>query len=173
MEKRHFGQFMDYARANPGETPVLTDLSGLPGNIASRQASIQPAGRQRYRARSMTCCAPGRRARVGNLLDNAAKIRSGRDQVAAGPALAKSTASTSATAAGHPGKRNRPPETPFTRLEAARTNATGTGLRTRHRGSHRAPARRSARFVAGPRGGLLVRLTLPIRALNGKTSIIR
>lgn len=155
-------QFMDYARGNAGETVAETDLADLLGEIAGRQqavgrqlpTAIAPLPKRAVRPRALA------RA-VTNLIDNAFKY--GGEPVELRAAMDNGTVLIDILDRG-PGI---PPEEaerlkrPFTRLNAARSDATGTGLGL-------AIVDRIARLHGGeflllPRegGGLLARLTLP------------
>lgn len=157
-------QFMDYARAESGETPVLTDLSGLLANIASRQASIGRPLVSDIAPLDDLLLRPKAIARaVTNLLDNAAKYGAGEISLRLLAAPGEIHIEVGDCGPGIPESEIDRLKRPFTRLEAARTNATGTGLGL-------AIVDRIARLHDGqldllpnPGGGLLVRLTLPIR----------
>ena len=157
-------QFMDYARAESGETPVLTDLSGLLANIASRQASIGRPLVSDIAPLDDLLLRPKAIARaVTNLLDNAAKYGAGEISLRLLAAPGEIHIEVGDCGPGIPESEIDRLKRPFTRLEAARTNATGTGLGL-------AIVDRIARLHDGqldllpnPGSGLLVRLTLPIR----------
>jgi two-component system osmolarity sensor histidine kinase EnvZ len=157
-------QFMDYARADSGEAPVLTDLPALLAGIAGRQASvgrqivtdIAPVEELLLRPKAMA------RA-VTNLIDNAAKYAGGEISLKLSASDKEIRIEVGDHGPGIPESEVDRLKRPFTRLEAARTNATGTGLGL-------AIVERIARLHDGcldlspnPGGGLLVRLSLPIR----------
>lgn len=157
-------QFMDYARAESGEAPTLTDLSALLSSLAERQAyigrqivtDIQALPEAMLRPKAIT------RA-INNLLDNAAKYGGGDITLKAAMIDGEIQIEVGDRGPGVPPDDIERLKRPFTRLEAARTNATGTGLGL-------AIVERIARLHDGrfdllpnPGGGLLARLSLPIR----------
>ncbi|MBS1139707.1 MAG: ATP-binding region, ATPase-like:Histidine kinase, region:Histidine kinase N-terminal [Proteobacteria bacterium] len=157
-------QFMDYARAESGEAPSLTDLPALLAGLAERQTyigrqiltEIQPLPEVLVRPKAIT------RA-INNLVDNAAKYGGGEITLKAVVANDEIQIEVADRGPGVPPDDVERLKRPFTRLEAARTNATGTGLGL-------AIVERIARLHEGrfdllpnPGGGLLARLSLPIR----------
>ncbi len=156
-------QFMDYARAESGETPVATDLSHLLSTIAERQAcigqnlvtAIDALPEMMLRPKAMT------RA-VTNLVDNAVKYGAGEITLAAAVVDGEIRIEIRDRGPGIPATDVERLKRPFTRLEAARTNTTGTGLGL-------AIVERIARLHDGrldllpnPGGGLIARLSLAI-----------
>ena len=157
-------QFMDYARAESGEAPVATDLPTLLAGVAARQASV---GRQIVTDLAPlddVLLRPKAMARaVTNLIDNAAKYAGGEISLTLSADEKEIRIEIGDHGPGIPDSEVDRLKRPFTRLEAARTNATGTGLGL-------AIVERIARLHDGhldlqpnPGGGLLVRLSLPIR----------
>ena len=157
-------QFMDYARAESGEPPSPTDLPALLTNIAARQIAV---GRQvvaDLQALDDVMLRPKAIARaVTNLLDNAAKYAGGEISLRLSATANEMCIEVGDHGPGIPESEVDRLKRPFTRLEAARSNATGTGLGL-------AIVERIARLHEGrlellpnPGGGLLVRLSLPIR----------
>jgi two-component system osmolarity sensor histidine kinase EnvZ len=157
-------QFMDYARAESGEAPAVTDLSALLSSLAERQTyigrqivtNIQPLPEAMLRPKAIT------RA-ITNLVDNAAKYGGGEITLKASAVNGKIQIEVADRGPGVPPDDIERLKRPFTRLETARTNATGTGLGL-------AIVERIARLHDGhfdllpnPGGGLLARLSLPIR----------
>lgn len=157
-------QFMDYARTESGEAPILTDLAHLLSGIVERQACIgqtlaaviEPLPEMMLRPKAII------RA-VTNLIDNAVKYGGGEITLAASTVDGKICLEIRDRGPGVPAADIERLKRPFTRLEAARTNATGTGLGL-------AIVERIARLHDGqldllpnPGGGLITRLTLPIR----------
>lgn len=158
------GQFLDFAREQGGEPPAQTDLAALCAEIAE-----QYARRGTPLTTALTACPPlslrplAIRRLVTNLIDNAFRY-------------AGETPAVELHLRAEPGwmiveVRDRGPgippqqverlKRPFTRLESARSNATGAGLGL-------AIADRIARAHAGefdllprPGGGLIARIRLP------------
>lgn len=157
-------QFMDYARAESGEPPSPTDLPALLTNIAARQIAV---GRQvvaDLQGLDEVLLRPKAIARaVTNLLDNAAKYAGGEISLRLSATLDEMCIEVGDHGPGVPESEVDRLKRPFTRLEAARSNATGTGLGL-------AIVERIARLHEGrlelqpnPGGGLLARLSLPIK----------
>jgi two-component system osmolarity sensor histidine kinase EnvZ len=157
-------QFMDYARTESGETPVVTDLAALLSGLAERQAcvgqpltaAITPLPETLLRPKAIT------RA-VTNLIDNAVKYGDGEITLATVVVDGEIWVEISDRGPGVPPTEIERLKRPFTRLESARTDATGTGLGL-------AIVERIARLHEGhldllpnPGGGLMARLVLPIR----------
>lgn len=157
-------QFMDYARAESGEAPTLTDLSALLASLAERQAyigrqivtDIQALPEAMLRPKAVT------RA-INNLLDNAAKYGGGDITLKAATINGEIQIDVGDHGPGVPPDDIERLKRPFTRLEAARTNATGTGLGLAI--VERIARLHDGRFDLLPNqgGGLLARLSLPIR----------
>jgi len=157
-------QFMDYARAESGEPPSPTDLPALLTNIAARQIAV---GRQvvaDLQGLDEVLLRPKAIARaITNLLDNAAKYAGGEISLRLSATLDEMCIEVGDHGPGVPESEVDRLKRPFTRLEAARSNATGTGLGL-------AIVERIARLHEGrlellpnPGGGLLARLSLPIK----------
>jgi len=157
-------QFMDYARAESGEPPSPTDLPALLASVAARQANL---GRQiltDLAPLDEVLLRPKAIARaVTNLLDNAAKYAGGEISLRLSASEHEILIEIGDRGPGVPDSEVDRLKRPFTRLEAARSNATGTGLGL-------AIVNRIARLHDGgldllpnPGGGLLVRLSLQLR----------
>ena len=157
-------QFMDYARNESGETPVLADLGALLAEVAERKIA---AGRRLQSAiASLPACEvrPKSLVRaVNNLIDNAAKYGGGDILLQATVAQGEVRIEVVDRGPGIPAAEAERLKRPFTRLESARTGAGGTGLGL-------AIVDRVARLHDGrlellpnPGGGLIARLTLPLR----------
>lgn len=157
-------QFMDYARAESGEASSLTDLSALLAGLAERQAYIGRQMTTNIQALPEVLVRPKAITRaITNLLDNAAKYGGGEISLKAVAINDEIQIEVADRGPGVPPNDVERLKRPFTRLEAARTNATGTGLGL-------AIVERIARLHEGrfdllpnPGGGLLARLALPIR----------
>ena len=156
-------QFMDYARTESGEAPTMTDLSLLLAEIVDRQAcigqtltaAVGPLPEIMLRPKAIT------RA-VTNLIDNAVKYGGSEITLAAAMIDGKIRLEIKDRGPGIPAADVERLKRPFTRQEAARTNATGTGLGL-------AIVERIARLHHGeldllpnPGGGLIARLSLPL-----------
>ncbi|MFZ2267052.1 MAG: ATP-binding protein [Azonexus sp.] len=156
-------QFMDYARTETGEEPVVTDLAALLTGLAERQSLIGrslslelaplPPVKLRQKAinRALT-----------NLIDNAWKYGGGAVSLRACLLDGAVQIDVSDQGPGIPEGETERLKRPFARLDTARTNAAGTGLGlaiveriARHHGGH-------FDLLPNPGGGLLARLTLPI-----------
>lgn len=157
-------QFMDYARNESGETPVLADLGALLAEVAERKIA---AGRRLQSAiASLPACEvrPKSLVRaVNNLIDNAAKYGGGDILLQATVAQGEVRIEVVDRGPGIPAAEAERLKRPFTRLESARTGAGGTGLGL-------AIVDRVARLHDGrlellpnPGGGLIARLALPLR----------
>jgi two-component system osmolarity sensor histidine kinase EnvZ len=157
------GQFMDYARTDDGEEAEATDLGTLLEGIAAHQRRIgrplavdlAPLPRLAVRPRALA------RA-VANLIDNAARYGAGEIRLSARQADGEIRIEVADRGPGVPPAEAERLKRPFTRLDAARTNASGTGLGL-------AIVDRVARLHGGrlellenPGGGLLARLVLPL-----------
>ena len=157
------GQFMDYARTDDGEAAETTDLGPLLESVAAHQRRIgrqlaldlAPLPRLDVRPRALA------RA-VANLVDNAARYGIGEIRLSARQAGPEIRIEVADRGPGIPPAEAERLKRPFTRLDAARTNATGTGLGL-------AIVDRVARLHGGrldllenPGGGLLACLVLPL-----------
>jgi two-component system osmolarity sensor histidine kinase EnvZ len=157
-------QFMDYARTESGETPVATDLADLLASIAERQRYIGQPLTTAIGSLPETQLRPKAITRaITNLIDNAVKYGGGEITMAAAVSNGEISVDISDHGPGVPTTEIERLKRPFIRLESARTDVTGTGLGL-------AIVERIARLHDGrldllpnPGGGLLVRLTLPIR----------
>lgn len=157
-------QFMDYARTEGGELPVVVAPDDLLAAIVDRQASlglplrveIAPLPALPLRAKAIT------RA-LTNLIDNARKYGTGEITLGARVQDNALYLEVGDRGPGIPADQVERLKRPFTRQEAARTDAGGTGLGL-------AIVERIARLHDGrldllenPGGGLLARLVLPLR----------
>lgn len=157
-------QFMDYARTESGEEPVSTDLSALLMTLAERQAlvgrslkiDLDPLPELKLRQKAIN------RA-LTNLIDNAWKYGGGEVSLRAGITDGEIRIEIGDRGPGIPESETERLKRPFARLETARTNASGTGLGlaiveriARQHGGH-------LDLLPNPGGGLLARLTLPLR----------
>jgi two-component system osmolarity sensor histidine kinase EnvZ len=157
-------QFMDYARAETGETPVVTDLAALLSSIVERQACTGRPIAARIESMPEMLLRPKAITRaVTNLIDNAAKYGGGEISLSNATVGGEIRVEISDRGPGVPAAEIERLKRPFTRLESARTNASGTGLGL-------AIVERIARLHDGrldllpnPGGGLLARLVLPVR----------
>jgi len=157
-------QFLDYARGDAGETPVAMDLEAMLHSLVEREgargrpvdAHIAPlpafTGRPKALLRAIT-----------NLVENAHKYGQGQVSLSAQPADHQIIIEVADRGPGIPPDQAEHLKRPFTRLEAARSNTTGTGLGL-------AIVNRIAQLHGGqldlmprPGGGLLARLSLPVK----------
>jgi two-component system, OmpR family, osmolarity sensor histidine kinase EnvZ len=156
-------QFMDYARDEAGEEAVLCDPGYLLSSIVEHQTHIgrpcqfnlAPLTELRLRPKAVS------RA-VINLIDNAWKYGGGNVGIKAATVDREIWVEITDNGPGIPATETLRLKRPFTRLNAARSNASGTGLGL-------AIVERIARLhngrlelLANPGGGLLARLILPI-----------
>ncbi len=157
-------QFMDYARAESGETPVLTDLSGLLSILADRQECIGRPLQAEIPALPKLPLRPKALSRaLTNLIDNAWKYGGGEVSLKAAVHEQEIRIDIADRGPGISASETERLKRPFTRLETARTNAGGTGLGL-------AIVERICRLhggrldlLANPDGGLLARICLPIK----------
>ena len=155
-------QFMDYARTNDGEAPVATDIGALLSALAERQGMVGRPVALRLDALPVIAARPRALARaVGNLVDNAHKYGGGEVTLAASLRDGDIRIEVADRGPGIPADEAERLKRPFTRRDAARSNASGTGLGL-------AIVERIARLHGGrldllpnPGGGLLARLSLP------------
>lgn len=157
-------QFMDYARTESGETPLTCDLTAILTTIGERQGylgrhlSIEAESLPTISARPI---ALGRA--IGNLIDNAWKYGATEVRLHAATVDDQIRIEIIDNGPGIPATEVERLKRPFTRLDNARTNASGTGLGL-------AIVERIARLHGGqlnllpaPSGGLLARLSIPVR----------
>jgi two-component system osmolarity sensor histidine kinase EnvZ len=157
-------QFMDYARTESGEQPVMTDLAALLVGLAERQRHIGHTLSTDIGDLPETMLRPKAIARaVTNLIDNAVKYGGGDITLAVATVNREIWLEIKDRGPGIPADEIERLKRPFTRLDSARTDATGTGLGL-------AIVERIARLHEGRlellpnlEGGLIVRLVLPIR----------
>ncbi len=156
-------QFMDYARAETGEDPVDTDLPALLAGIAARHSATGRPLSTDFAGVSSARLRPKAITRaVTNLLDNAAKYGGGAIRLGAVAVNGEIHFEITDRGPGIPEQEAERLKLPFTRLDAARSNATGTGLGL-------AIVDRIARLHGGrlellpnPGGGLLARLVIAL-----------
>lgn len=154
-------QFMDYARAESGEQPEVTDLAALLAGIGERQAAIGRGLEIDLDGVSTAIIRPRAVGRaVVNLLDNAWKYGGGAIRLKAVAVDHEIRIEIADRGPGIPEAEMERLKRPFTRLENARTDASGTGLGL-------AIVERIAQLhggrlelLANPGGGLLARLVL-------------
>jgi two-component system, OmpR family, osmolarity sensor histidine kinase EnvZ len=154
-------QFMDYARAESGEQPEVTDLAALLAGIGERQTAIGRGLEIDLDGVSTAIIRPRAVGRaVVNLLDNAWKYGGGAISLKAVAVDHEIRIEIADRGPGIPEAEMERLKRPFTRLENARTDASGTGLGL-------AIVERIAQLhggqlvlLANPGGGLLARLVL-------------
>jgi two-component system osmolarity sensor histidine kinase EnvZ len=156
-------QFMDYARAESGETPVATDLGALLSTLAERQSHIgRPLQHEIPELPELPLRPKALTRALTNLVDNAWKYGGGEVRLSAAQVDGEIRIEVADRGPGIPSDQIDRLRRPFTRLDTARTNASGTGLGL-------AIVERVARLHGGrlelqpnPGGGLLARLCLPL-----------
>lgn len=158
-------QFMDYARGDQGELPVDTDLNLLLSQIAERQQQIGHA--LTISSPSLPCLKLRPKAMqraLLNLIDNAWKYGATAVNLTASLQQDHVCLSIQDNGPGIPEGEMDRLKRPFTRLENARSNATGTGLGMAI--VERVAQQHGGRFELAnhPAGGLLARLVLPLKA---------
>jgi two-component system osmolarity sensor histidine kinase EnvZ len=157
------GQFMDYARTDDGEEAEATDLGALLEGVAAHQRRIGRPLAVDLALLPRLAVRPRALARaVANLIDNAARYGAGEIRLSARLAGPEIRIEVADHGPGIPPAEAERLKRPFTRLDAARTNATGTGLGL-------AIVDRVARLHGGrldllenPGGGLRAGLVLPL-----------
>ena len=160
-------QFLDYARLDAQEQPVMTDLSALVNEVAQRYEShaigIALAGLSPQYVRPALL----KRA-LSNLLDNAIKYGDGEIAVNLRQAGNFIELSVSDRGAGIPHEHLESAKRPFVRLDSARSDASGSGLGL-------AIVERAARahhgeliLAARDGGGLIATMRLPIMSQSGQ-----
>jgi two-component system osmolarity sensor histidine kinase EnvZ len=157
------GQFMDYARTDDGEEAAATDLGALLDGIAAHQHRIgRPLALELAPLPPLPLRPQALARAVTNLVDNAARYGAGEIRVSGRQAGQEIHIEVADRGPGIPPAETERLKRPFTRLDAARSNATGTGLGL-------AIVDRVARLHGGrlellenPGGGLLARLVLPL-----------
>jgi two-component system osmolarity sensor histidine kinase EnvZ len=157
-------QFMDYARAEHGETPRPTDLAALLSGLCDRQQAL---GRvlpcQTQPLPEILACPKALSRALTNLIDNAWKYGGGATNLCALTVNGEIHIEISDRGPGIPPDQIDRLKRPFTRLEQARTDANGTGLGLAivERIAHQHGGR--LELTGNPGGGLLARLVLPVR----------
>ncbi|WIM06185.1 MAG: ATP-binding protein [Candidatus Nitricoxidivorans perseverans] len=155
------GQFLDFARADGGEAPQPTDLAALIGELAEQVRRRGAAVETKLAALpARTLPAQALRRAVANLVDNALRHAGGPVEIALSD-NGDVVIEVRDRGPGIPSAEAERLKLPFTRLETARTGATGAGLGL-------AIVERIARSLGGrldllPRegGGLTARITIP------------
>ncbi len=123
-------QFMDYARADQGETLVLTDLPVLLNTLAERHLYLgQPLTTEIADHLPDVALRPKALNRaLTNLIDNAWKYGASAVTLRAYHGAGVIVIEVRDNGPGIPESEAERLKRPFTRLESARTNASGTGL---------------------------------------------
>jgi two-component system osmolarity sensor histidine kinase EnvZ len=164
---RSIGQFLDFARADGGEPPEAIDLGALLEEIAEqyRRRACDVSLANTGAPPRLTLPPKAIRRVIGNLIDNALRHAGAAQpiELALGVLAGKATIEVRDRGPGIPAAEVERLKLPFTRLQSARTDAIGTGLGL-------AIVDRIARGQGGsldllPRagGGLVARISLPIR----------
>lgn len=122
-------QFLDYARLDVGETPVLTDLPALITDVAQPFRAGAVALQLDLATVPPVVLRPLLLKRaLGNLLDNALKYGGGDIAVRLVQQDGQLILSVVDHGNGIPAEQRDTAVRPFTRLQTARSNATGSGL---------------------------------------------
>ncbi|MBI5784873.1 MAG: HAMP domain-containing protein [Rhodocyclales bacterium] len=164
---RSIGQFLDFARADGGEPPEAIDLAALLEELAEQynRRGHEVVLAHRGAPPRLTLRPKAIRRAIGNLVDNALRHAGAAQpiELAVTTQAGKAAIEVRDRGPGIPAAEAERLKLPFTRLQSARTDAIGTGLGL-------AIVDRIARSHGGsfdllPRegGGLVARLTLPIR----------
>ena len=164
---RIIGQFLDFARESSGETPEPTDLAALAADIAEQYARRGTALETSFAELPLLPLRPKAMRRViSNLIENA-QCYAGN----AGPIMLRTRREGSNAVIevldrgpGISAEQAERLKRPFTRLEAARSNASGAGLglaivdriARAHGGELQLLARKG--------GGLAARIVIPLQA---------
>ncbi|RIX46305.1 MAG: HAMP domain-containing protein [Rhodocyclales bacterium GT-UBC] len=155
-------QFMDYARTETGEAPVLSETASVIALVAERQTCIGRPLQVDIPTLPKLPLRPKALSRaLTNLIDNAWKYGGGEVSLRAYATHGKICIEVADRGPGIPSGETERLKRPFTRLENARTNAGGTGLGLAivericrlHGGS--------LELLSNPGGGLLARINLP------------
>jgi two-component system, OmpR family, osmolarity sensor histidine kinase EnvZ len=162
---RIIGQFLDFARAAGGEPAAPTDLAALARDIAARYRDAGHALTEEIVAVPEVTVRPmAIRRLVTNLVDNAIRHGDGDIRLRVAPASRAAVIEVLDRGPGIPADEVERLKQPFTRLETARSGKGGSGLGL-------AIVDRIARMHGGsfdllPRegGGLVARVTFPLRA---------
>lgn len=152
-------QFMDYARTDLGEEPASTDLGALLASVVERQRQL---GQQILLNADQLPELPVRpralNRALGNLIDNAVKYGGGEVSVTLSRQAGEIWIEVADSGPGIPPHESERLKRPFTRLDSARSNATGTGLAIVDRIARLHDGR--LELLANPGGVLLARLVL-------------
>ena len=158
------GQFLDFARAASDEPVESADLAALAREVVEReqrlghavQAQLEPVPEQPLRRL-------GIRRLISNLIDNALAYGGGEVLVATRAEAGRLVLEVMDSGPGIPPEETERLKQPFTRLDAARSGKGGSGLGlaivdriARHHGG-------SLELLAREGGGLLARVTLPLK----------
>ena len=162
---RIIGQFLDFARAAGGEPAAPTDLAALARDIAARYCDAGHALTEEIVAVPEVTVRPmAIRRLITNLVDNAIRHADGDIRLRVAPASRAAVIEVLDRGPGIPADEVERLKQPFTRLETARSGKGGSGLGL-------AIVDRIARMHGGsfdllPRegGGLVARVTFPLRA---------
>lgn len=162
------GQFLTFAREESGEAPVMASLNQLVEDVIAKRAGGNGSSANIRKTLGNLPDLPLRQVAVrrllGNLLDNAVKYGGGLIEVETARSGDAILLSVKDHGPGVPADQVERLKQPFTRLEAARTGASGAGLGL-------AIVERIARLHGGrldllPRdangGGLEARVTFPL-----------
>jgi two-component system osmolarity sensor histidine kinase EnvZ len=160
---RIIGQFLDFARLDGGEQPAPASLSVLAEDVIERQrrrghavaAALASIPETQLRVTAM------RRA-IANLIDNALRYAGGGIEVVTRLEGGDAVLEVLDRGPGIPEDDRERMKQPFTRIEAARSNASGSGLGLAI--VDRIIAAHAGRFelAARPGGGLIARIRLPL-----------
>ncbi len=159
-------QFLDYARLDESEVPVMTDVRSLVEEVAQRFSGSARSLLFDFQAVPMCAIRPLLLKRaLGNLLDNAIKYGGGEIKISLGRVADTIELSVMDRGAGIPVEQHAAVKRPFVRMQSARSDTTGSGLGL-------AIVERTAslhggifRLENGAQGGLVATLILPIKSL--------
>lgn len=161
-------QFMDYARGDQGEPISPTNVLELLGQIVERQQQNgHPIETDFSELPWINARPKSIRRALNNLIDNAWKYGASQIRLIARVDGKNLTLSIEDNGPGIPESEMERLKRPFTRLENARSNATGTGLGMAI--VERVAQQHGGRFELSPNpsGGLIARLVLPLSLLPG------
>lgn len=159
---RIIGQFLDFARAGGGEQPESVEVAEIVRDLVRHYADLgQPIAAEISEAGARPLRRQAVRRAIANLVDNAHRYAGREVTVGVHAAGRDAVIEVRDRGPGIPEAEVERMKLPFTRLEAARSNAGGSGLGL-------AIVERIARMHGGrldlaPRagGGLVARITLP------------
>lgn len=164
------GQFLNFAREESGEAPVMASLNQLVEDVIAKRTGGNGAATANIRKTlgalpDLPLRQVAVRRLLGNLLDNAVKYGGGEIEVETALAGQAVLLSVRDRGPGVPADQVERLKQPFTRLDAARTGASGAGLGL-------AIVERIARLHGGrldllqredAGGGLEARVTFPLK----------